>query len=82
MMHGPLWFESGSTSPAGQQNVLQGKRKEKFPCQNPSMSQMERMWIRVDCSVNLAQPLVYCTNFYVLIDKTWPGKAFRDGATA
>lgn len=86
-MHSLLWFESGSTNPAGQQNALQGKLKEKFPCQNPSMSQMEGMWISAESglewgeSVHLAPHLVSWMNFYVLMDKTWPCTAFRDGAT-
>lgn len=71
MMHSPLWFESGSTSPAGQQNVLQGKLKEKFPCQNPSMRQTERMWISAESGLQWGELLGTVSgllNFCVLID--------------
>lgn len=90
MMYSPLWFEGGSTRPAGQQNVLQGELKEKFPCQNPSMRLMERMWIRAGKGsglqwgepVYLALNVACCTIFYILMDKTWPGGALQDEASS
>jgi len=54
------------------------------------MRLMERMWIKAGKdsglqwgeSVHLAQIVACCTIFYVLMDKTWPGRAVPDEALA